>query len=90
MMNTLDMDIWSRVMQLDGQELSPEKARLVLSFRIPSADREKVDELGRKSNSGELTEVERAEYEAYVRVMDLLAILQARARLALQKIGLSA
>jgi hypothetical protein len=39
--------------------------------------------LARKSNEGELTSAEHSEYERYVLVGDLVAILQAQARMFL-------
>ena len=45
----------------------------------------RVDELARKCNEGELTPAERSEYERYVTVGNLIAILQAKSRLLLSK-----
>jgi hypothetical protein len=36
--------------------------------------------LSQKANEGELSEAERAEYEAYIEANNLLAVLQAEAR----------
>jgi hypothetical protein len=74
-------DILGRVLELDGGNLSPEAARLVLSFGLTHADRDRIVELGEKANEGTLTADEREEYEAYVQVGDVLAIWQPRARL---------
>ena len=42
-----------------------------------------VDELARKCNEGELTPEERARYERYITAGNVIAILQAQARLLL-------
>jgi len=47
----------------------------------------RVAQLARKCNEGELTAKERAEYERYVTVGNLIAILQAKARLLLKQSG---
>jgi hypothetical protein len=43
--------------------------------------------LARKCNEGELTPTERSEYETYVMAGDIVAILQAQARLLLARRG---
>ena len=47
----------------------------------------RLDELGDKSNEGTLTAAEREEYETYVRAIDFIGILQAKARAVLQRNG---
>jgi hypothetical protein len=43
----------------------------------------RIDELAGKCNEGELTPEERTEYEAYVDAIDVISILQAKARVVL-------
>jgi hypothetical protein len=81
------IEILSRVLQLDGDVLSPEKAQLVLSLKFSATDHDRMEMLGDLANEGTLSEDERSDYEAYIQVADLLAILQARARLAFKRIG---
>ena len=45
----------------------------------------RIDELAAKCNEGELTEAEKREYGAYVEAMDLIGILQAKARTILER-----
>ena len=40
----------------------------------------RLDALARKTNEDDLTEEERDEYQAYVEAIDLISILQAKAR----------
>jgi hypothetical protein len=70
--------------------LSPEAAQSILRLDFHSADKRRVDFLSAKAQEGTLTSKERAELEDYIRVADLLAMLQSKARLSLKKAGLAA
>ena len=65
--------------------LSPEKAEAILSLAFSHEDQERMRELMDRNNQGVLTDSERAEMEGFRRVGTLIAILQARAALALGK-----
>ena len=71
-----------------AQILTPERARLILDLRAGDTEQARVDELARKSNQGELTPEETAEYDGYIRFGSRIAILQAKARSYLQELGL--
>jgi hypothetical protein len=60
--------------------LSPQAAQTLLALKPDDAIVARVAELGRKSNSGELTDEEREEYRTYVDAGDMIAILKAKAR----------
>jgi hypothetical protein len=60
--------------------LTPEVARRLVELRADSAIQERLDVLADKNTEGELSPDERAEYETYVRALDFIAILQAKAR----------
>jgi len=64
---------------------SPEKAEAIVSLAFPREDQERMLELMDRNNEGLLTDSERAEMEGFRRVGTLLGILQARARLTLDK-----
>jgi hypothetical protein len=70
-----------------ARTLTPGAARAVVKFRADAATQARIAELGDKCNEGELTPEERSEYEAYVRAIDLIAILQSKARRALARSG---
>jgi hypothetical protein len=61
-------------------ELTTQQAQTILS--IKPADRliARVQELGDKASAGKLTEQERAEYEYYIDVDDVIGLLKAKAR----------
>jgi len=67
--------------------LTPESARQILTWRADEETERLLDELGEKCNEGTLTDTEREEYETYVRAIDFIGILQAKARAVLQQNG---
>jgi hypothetical protein len=59
---------------------TPAVARRIVRFRADPDVKARIQELADKSNDGLLTDAEREEYEGYVRAIDLVAILQSKAR----------
>ncbi|SPF47653.1 conserved hypothetical protein [Candidatus Sulfopaludibacter sp. SbA4] len=59
--------------------LDLESARRVAEFRIAASVQERVDALAERANEGLFSDVERAEYEAFVNASDLIAILKLKA-----------
>ncbi len=55
-------------------------AESFLKFRPDAAVQDRIEELGRKANEGELSSAEREEYEGYCRANKFIAILQTQAR----------
>jgi len=62
------------------QFFTVEQAREIVNYKGDAKLRRRIEELASKSNEGELTDAERAEYEGYVRANKFIAILQAKAR----------
>jgi hypothetical protein len=62
------------------ESLTREQARRLVEFRLDPSVQAHIAELAAKSNEGELTPQERAEYEGYVEAGDMIALLQAKAR----------
>ena len=75
--------IWARLMQSSGGDLLPEAAEYLLSIRFAESDVDRMRQLAERSESGELTDEERAEFDSYLHVGNLLAVIQSKARLAL-------
>ena len=73
-------DILSRLLDPVGQMMPSDFARQLAALRATPEVQSRIDELASKSNEGELTPEERAEYLAYVDAIDLIGILQAKAR----------
>jgi hypothetical protein len=59
---------------------SPEVARQVVALKPDPGLEARLAELGRKANRGSLLPDERAEYEGYVEALDIVGLLQAKAR----------
>jgi hypothetical protein len=81
-------EIMARLLQPTKADFSPEAARSILRLTFPPEDKAHVEGLSYKAQDGSLTPVEREELEEYIRVADLLAMLQAKARLSLKRAGL--
>ena len=57
-----------------------QQAESLIAYRGDDYLRTRIEELAQKSNEGDLTEKEQAEYEGYVRANKFIATLQAKAR----------
>ncbi|WP_442482495.1 hypothetical protein [Aeoliella sp. SH292] len=60
--------------------LTAESARSILALEADESVRQRVAELGEKSNAGQLSEDEREEYRALASAGTLISILKAKAR----------
>ena len=58
-------------------------------MKADSNIRARIDELGVKANEGTLTSEEQEEYFAVIDALDLISIVQAKARAALKRNGTS-
>jgi len=66
-------------------ELTPQQAWAILSAKPSEAVAARARELAEKETAGHLSEIERAEYENYVGVDDVIGLLKLRARSVLQR-----
>jgi hypothetical protein len=69
---------------LDAESISPATARKFLDLAFSHTQQDRVHALSQKAREGSLTPTEAAELDEFIRVADLLAILQSRARRALK------
>ena len=76
--------IWERVIDPNEEDLSPEAARFLLRLDFGEPDHARMQELAQKSNDGTLTADERVELQNYVRIGNVLALMQSKARLSLR------
>jgi hypothetical protein len=72
------LDPFARALTLDA-------ARALVRFRADPVTEAYIAELAEKCNEGLLTSAERADYEAYIRAIDLISILQSKARRRLRE-----
>jgi hypothetical protein len=72
--------IFARVWEGNGRGLSVPLARHVLKLGFSEDDQALIRELLERNRAGELSDREREELDNFVKVADLLAILQSKAR----------
>jgi hypothetical protein len=65
--------------------LTPEVAAKVADLRADEAMQDRIDYLAERSNEGTLAAEERDEYSGYLHAIDVIAVLQAKARTLLRK-----
>lgn len=82
---TSEAAIFARLWETDRGRLSPALARHILKLRFSATDQTRMHELAVKNQEGKLSAAELAELDTYVRVGDLLALLQSKARQRLGK-----
>ena len=66
---------------------SREVAEAFANLKASDAVERRVGELAEKCNQGQISQSERAEYESYVQAIDLISLLQAKARIWLTRSG---
>lgn len=71
----------------DNDNLSPDIARSIMRMNFPQPVHERMAELSAKASAGALTTAEAAELDQYLRVADLLALMQSKARKSLKRAG---
>ena len=81
-MNNLEHtpNVLAQLLEPVSQMMPVEFARQLAAMRATPDIQARIDDLAEKCNEGELSEEERAEYEAYVEAIDVISILQAKAR----------
>jgi hypothetical protein len=62
------------------EALTTDSARVLSQIQAKPSVQARVDQLAAKCNEGELSQQERDEYEEYVRVGNLLALIKAKAK----------
>ncbi len=60
--------------------LDPEVARRIVALHIAPEIRARIEELADRSNQGELTESEHAEYDGYVEGAEIVSLIKLKAR----------
>jgi hypothetical protein len=81
--------ILNRLIEPESDDLSPDAARSLLRLDFRAKDHARMSELSASARAGTLTLDEREELEEYLRVADMLAVLQSKARRSLQRVGAS-
>ncbi len=63
-----------------GRCFTPDVVRELVNLRADPVVQTRIEELADKNTEGELSSEERDEYETYVRAVEIISILQAKAR----------
>lgn len=74
------ISILERLLDPIGRVLTPEVARQLVALQADPAVQARLEELADKCPEGQLSAEEHAEYEAYVRAIEFIGVLQAKAR----------
>ena len=77
--------IWARLIQAQRDEVAPQVAEYLLSIAFGESDQQRMEQLAERSEAGALTPEEQIEFDSYLHVGNLLAVMQSRARVALQR-----
>jgi hypothetical protein len=85
MVANTETTIWTRVIDPQVGNLSPEAARSILRLQFHEIDLRRMSELSSLANEGGLSPDQEAEAEEYRRAADLLAILHSKARRSLRE-----
>jgi hypothetical protein len=72
-----------RLLEPVTRSLNLEAARKLANLKADAKTQARINKLAAKCNEGELSPLERAEYERYVTAGNLIAILKAKARILL-------
>ena len=69
-----------RLLEPVTEAFTPDVARTIVGLRADPGLEAEIDELRRKANAGTLTAEEDADYRDFVEALDLISIIQAKAR----------
>jgi hypothetical protein len=82
---TSEAAIFARVWETANGELSVDLARRIVRVGFSEEDKARMHELAEKNSAGDITPAELEEFDNFVKVAGLLAILHSKARKALKK-----
>jgi hypothetical protein len=83
---TTEHEILDDLLAPIGECWTPEVAARIAALRATPKLQRRLDKLAEKNSQGNLTPPEEAEYAAYVEALDVVAILQAKARKSLKTV----
>lgn len=81
--------IFRRIVDPDQPFLSAEAAQAILRLDFSPSDRDRMNDLASKNRQGYLTKEEEVELNNYIRVGQVLGVLQSKARRSLRRRGKS-
>jgi hypothetical protein len=84
-MNHSHTAVLDRLLDPLDRILTAEVAEQIVNLRADANTQKRIDELADKSTEGQLSAEEEAEYDDYIEAIDIIGILQAKARAALAR-----
>lgn len=84
LINASPVAILARLFDPERIEMTPEMAEGLLRIGFDESERRRMHELAAKNREARLVDDERRELDAYILVSDLLAVMQAKARVCLR------
>jgi hypothetical protein len=78
-----EVDIFRRIVDPEKPFFSEEAARGILRLQFAKADQERMNKLALRNREGRISPSEEQELENYIRVGQILGILQSKARRSL-------
>jgi hypothetical protein len=79
------LDHFDRLLDPIADCFTPDVAQRIAELRADAEMQARLDDLAAKANEGSLTEAERVDYLSYVEAIDMVGVLQAKARLVLKR-----
>ncbi|HSZ57091.1 MAG TPA: hypothetical protein VK797_15595 [Tepidisphaeraceae bacterium] len=80
MATTVDRGMLDELLEMLVESLTPDAAACIASLRASPRTRQRLEKLAVKTSAGTLAPHEEDAYSAYIEALDLIAILQAKAR----------
>ncbi len=74
-----------RIFEPVGDVLTPVAAKRIVNWRVDEETQRRIDELADKCNDGTQSSEEAAEYDRYLSAFDIMAVLQSKSRVVLEK-----
>jgi uncharacterized protein YnzC (UPF0291/DUF896 family) len=85
MVAQVETNIWQRLIDPAWHDLTPEAAQSILRLKFAQADIDKMNVLAALARDGTLTDSQKEEMDAYMRIGRMVAIMQSKARLAVKR-----
>ena len=83
-MTTTQLPTLGQLLDPLGDCFSKDMAERILALRIDAVNQAKLDDYAVRNKEGRLTAKERAEYDTCIQALDVIAILQSKARAILK------
>jgi hypothetical protein len=82
---TQNLNVLDRLLNPVRDVLTPEVAQAIADLRADEATQSRLDDLAERHHEGQLSAEELAEYQALVSGINLISVLQAKARSVLKR-----